>query len=199
VYSKTNLVYGRIVNYNDDLFTGEPQLTINLFAPFQQTCLVHKLLFSPPANLEFIPEFVQTTSMIEVPLKQIHDICFLFSLKDVFSGIVFCEGIHNAFFVRFRSELDTNENYEAVDINNHYYCFPSLSPMYRQYGTCYIKRIWNCVSCIQDAMFKLLSIRSFTQALFPPRMHTISIDVEQWQYIYDHCCELSNPLIVNKS
>jgi hypothetical protein len=98
LFSKTHLLYGRIINYHHYPSVGEPLLTINLFAPFQQTFLRNKLS-SAPANLEFVTEFVQTSSMIDVTLSQIHDICFMFSLKDIFSGVAFCEGIHNAFFI----------------------------------------------------------------------------------------------------
>lgn len=81
-------------------------------------------------------------------MDKIYDICFVFSVSNICTGNAFCEGIMNAFFIRFRcdNELIKDVTNQPEHINDsYYYCFASFSPLYINYGSCYHSCIWTMI------------------------------------------------------
>ena len=177
----TKMLVGRIVSFRNDS-TGNVLVVINIFVPFQQTHLYNILLPTNERRLKYVCEVVQTLQKIEVLADEIYDICFIFTINNVTTGNTFCEGINNAYHIRYCSSLD-GLTYEEIEENN-YYCFPSL--FNSQYGSCYISRMWKLIGLVQNIMADILSVRTQKQSAFIRRKVKLSIEFEQWLYIYNH-------------
>ena len=96
-HNETKLVYGRIVSSN---FNGT-KISLNIFLPFEKTFLNDSLYPISSGNLKCVPELVQTMIKIDIMVNDINDICFIFSHDCVATGLACCEGILNAFCVRY--------------------------------------------------------------------------------------------------
>ena len=100
-------------------------------------------------------------------------------------GNIFCEGITNAYYIRYRLSLD-DMTHEAIEVDK-YYCFPSsILGGLCQYGSCYIYRMWNLIRKVQIIMADTLSVRTKKQSTSITRKARLPIEFEQWQYIYNH-------------
>jgi hypothetical protein len=190
---RTNMFYGRIVNIvpdDDNLSVNNKMIALNVFLPFELSVVNKSTQPIMYGSMNNIPELVMSNIIIHVPLKQIYDICFVFSVTNISTGNAFCEGIINAFIIRFRCAfelLDNNINQpEYINLFN-YYCFASLCPLYRNFGVCYHSRIWSMISMIQYKIVLVLNLRQQNQQTFCSRRAYLNIDMEQWNYIIDRC------------
>lgn len=184
--TNSNQLIGRIVS--STVINGITTVSLNIFVPFERTLLFGTHYPSDLSSIEFVPELIQTLHMIEIPVEEIHDICFVFSIIDIDGGNAFCEGIQNCYFVRFCCSL-FHQHPTSIhhDDENQYYCFPSLSSDNGNYGSCYLSRIWQVITNVQNITTSILSLRKQSQATCIARNKSFDVSIEQLEYIVDQC------------
>jgi hypothetical protein len=156
--------------------------------PFQRSVVSGSIGALKSGSMKYVTELVQTNMIIQISINDIRDICFIFSLKDFSGGTAFCDGIVNAFLVRYRCS-PSDGKWTGIDLD-FYYCFPSMHYLHF-YKTSYINTVWNGITEIQDELSLLLNIQRQYQSTFESCSATICIGTQLWSYLYDHLCSLA--------
>lgn len=154
-------------------------------------------------HLRHIPEIVQTTEMRVVAMTDITNLAFVFtaaSLKDTTNFYFTCQGMANAFLLRYRVNLP-----RAADSSNPHaeeetpflieipmrYClpFPSCYANSRYYD-CFARRIWNNIVLVKLEIMKLLGRYSQQQGLFGRECARLYLTAETWGFICLQCSDV---------
>jgi hypothetical protein len=123
-----------------------------------------------------LTELVQTCAVVEISASSILDIAFLFKEDEINSGKALCQGIRNCFVVRY----NYNNGIYSNDVNFH--TFPSHHPHHLYFNTCYLYRIWSCISMIQDIIWMSLNKATEKQSKFGESTR-FRIDQEMIDYL----------------
>lgn len=126
----------------------------------------------------------QTMKLDTINIWNVIDICFIFHNALFDKGLSFCQGIDNAFTVRYKYDYKTNKT-ESV-VAKTYITFPSLAHNHYKGYACYLSTIWNGLCCIQDQLGLLLNRRTQKQATFKYHRQNLYIEADLWNYLSSH-------------
>ncbi len=103
-----------------------------------------------------------------IDTSSIKEICFVFSYIDVIDGKFCCEGISNAYYIRYRYISETL-SVEAISSKVHpHFAFPSLYPTFHSlWTTCFSTEMWETTVLIQQAITGLFCHYAQSQGLHP--------------------------------
>jgi hypothetical protein len=178
---------GTIVKYDD------PVILVNAYDDF------HCSLPSQRHSSIFIgrdvdvKEVFQTLKQDTIYIYNIIDICFIFHNSLFDKGLSFCQGIDNAFTIRFRYDYKTNKI--ASVVADTYITFPSISKDHYKGSACYLSTIWNGISRIQDQLGILLNRRSQRQLTFVYHREDLFVEADLWQYLLSHFSRIKLPVL----
>ena len=141
-------------------------------------------------HLRHLPEIVQMAELRVISSDDIMNLAFVFThlvLKDSCSNLFFtCQGMANAFIVRFRyQEQGAAELRKLIDVPDGYCLpFPSSYSTNTRYHDCFPSRIWNSVICVKLEMTKLLGRYSHLQGLYgKERCRVSNFTAEAWGFL----------------
>lgn len=155
------------------------------------------------SHLRHIPEIVQTTELRVVAMTDITNLAFVFtaaSLQDTTNFYFTCQGMANAFLLRYRVNLPRAAD-EEDSCNQHaeeeapfmieipMRCclpFPSSYANSRYYD-CFARRIWNNIVLVKLEIMKLLGRYSQQQGLFGRECARLYLTAETWGFICLQC------------
>jgi hypothetical protein len=122
-----------------------------------------------------LTELVQTCAVVEINASSKLDIEFLFKEDEIKSSKAICQGICNCFVVQF---FYNNDIYVVVN----FHTFPSHHHNHFYFNTCYLIRIWSCISMIQDIIWMSLNKATERQSKFGESTR-FRIDQEMIDYL----------------
>jgi hypothetical protein len=172
LYWNEKVVIATILQYKQETNT----IRVNLWqSPLNHDCNQQLRTFSV-GHAAGLTELVQTFAVIELNAASILDVAFLFQEKEIKSGKSICQGIRNCFVVRYHYNNGVYSDMVS------FYTFPSNHPCHLYFNTCYLYRIWSCISMIQDIIWVSLNKATEKQSKFgeSTRFH---IDQEMIDYL----------------
>jgi hypothetical protein len=125
VWSKTNLIYSRIVCQSPDETNIVTRISINSLLLFDIFIPFHNFFGSGGEfpimedNLRNVTELLQTNYSINIPVHDIYDICFIFTQVDVDVCTTFLQGLVNSLFIQFRCNLTTGQHH-PLPLNTYF-------------------------------------------------------------------------------
>jgi hypothetical protein len=182
------MIVARIVGVGDTCrMNGGTTIRVNIFKSIKALQEeVHGFLSPSPLNhnhLRNIIEVVQTTEVMSVPIADIINLSFVFSiglLVDPCELFCTCQGMILAFVVRFR--FDSQSMLREIPAG---YCLPFPSDYAgSRYHDCFGRRIWNNLVSIKMEIMRLLGRYSQQQGLFGrERGRAINVTSETWGFL----------------
>jgi hypothetical protein len=155
-------------------------------------------------HLRHIPEIVQTTELRVVAMTDITNLAFVFtedSLKDATNYYFTCQGMANAFLLRYRVDLRDEESSQD-DVSEEVpffikvpmeYCLPFPSSYDNsRYFDCFARRIWNNIVLVKLELVKLLGRYSQQQGLFGRECARLYLTAETWGFLCLWCMDVLN-------
>jgi hypothetical protein len=147
----------------------------------------------PESHLRYVPEIVQTDEQSVISRNDIINLAFVFTMESLYDSptnlFYTCQGMTNAFVVRFRLEHTTTTAAPRQpmlrDIPDGY-CrpFPSSYPQFSYYYDCLASRIWNSLICIKLQITKILGQDSYQQGLYATKDCRLSpFTAEAWGFL----------------
>ena len=123
-------------------------------------------------HLRYLPEIVQTAELRVISSDDIMNLAFVFFtrtvLKDSTNLFSTCQGMTNAFILRFRTQQPEVESSLLTNVPDGY-CLPfpsSYTSNARFYHDCFPCRIWNSVVSVKLEITKLLGRYLHLQGLY---------------------------------
>jgi hypothetical protein len=158
-------------------------------------------------NLRHVPEIVQTTELRVVAMTDITNLAFVFteaSLADASNLYYTCQGMANAFLLRYRVDPRREEDSNCQDdtrATNYVSAFFIKMPMEHclpfpscyensKYHDCFARRIWNNIVLVKLEIMKLLGRYSQQQGLFGRECARLYLTAETWGYICLQCSDV---------
>ena len=154
-------------------------------------------------HLRHVPEIVQTTELRVVAMTEITNLAFVFtedSLKDASNFYFACQGMANAFLLRYRVHLREEGQEDAREVPFFIkvpmeYCLPFPSCYVNSgYFDCFARRIWNNMVLVKLEIAKLLGRYSQQQGLFGRACTRLFFTAETWGFLCLQCSDVLNPL-----
>jgi hypothetical protein len=143
---------------------------VNWFLPSSSLILASNTTVEQSSNifLSENTELIQTRKGSWVDTSCIKEICFVFSYLDVIDGKYYCEGISNAYYIRYRYISETL-GIEAISKKSRpFFEFPSCYPTFPFFWTaCFSTELWQSIVIIQQAITGLLCRYAQSQGMHP--------------------------------
>jgi hypothetical protein len=158
---------------------------INWF--FQQSFLsfTHPDIVTASCNLYTSSnvEVFQTKLVSWLNTARVLELCFVFYYNDVVEGKFCCEGMKNAFYIRYRYSGEAI--IEPISKEGQpFVSFPSLFPMYSSYwSSCWSSEVWDAITMVQQAVTGLLCRYSQSQGMHPSGRSRLTIPAGVMSYI----------------
>ncbi len=152
---------------------------VNLFSP--RSSLVSAPSVAEPTsnnNIHLLSntELLQTRRSSWINTSLIKELCFIFSYPDVIEGTCCCEGIVNAFFIRY---CYIHETQLVEPVSSQYYpylCFLIFYPEFKMFSTsCFSTEVWESLVVIQQAITAMLCCYAQSQGHHPSSRVRVSI------------------------
>jgi hypothetical protein len=128
-------------------------------------------------------ELFQTKEYSWLHTGHVVELCFVFNYNDVVDAICCCEGMSNAFFVRYRYAGESLVEPISKD-GSPFLAFPCSFPTFSSYWSqCLSSEVWECIIIVQQAITSLLCRYSQTQGRHPSGRSRVSIPAAVMFYL----------------
>lgn len=196
-------IVARIVKAAVGTRSPSVSVEVNIFENFNEFGTKEGIL-SPPgvseSHLKHLPELVQTTKVRVVEMTHVSNLAFVFtqaSLQDASSMYFTCQGMANAFLLRYRfdpykeSDFEDVRRMKSLSTIPFNFCLPFPS-CYRnsKYPDCFARRVWNNLLLVKLEMAKLLGRYSQQQGLYGRECARLYFTAETWGFLCLQCTNL---------
>jgi hypothetical protein len=152
-------------------------------------------------HLKHLPEVVQTTEVWVVDTTHVSNLAFVFteaSLQDASNMYFTCQGMRNAFILRYRLNVPSEEDSDLNDSRRRSlskvpfdFCLPFPSCYQNsKYPDCYARRVWNNLLLVKLEITKLLGRYSQQQGLYGRECARLYFTAETWAFLCLQCTNL---------